>query len=54
MDLPAFSMQSFGASRAAKLVVYGALGVIGTAETIFYGKWAWAKLFPDSGRADSE
>jgi hypothetical protein len=33
-------------SPGVKIVLYGALAVIGTAETITYGSWAYNKLYP--------
>ena len=42
---PKFSMKDLGASQTVKMVVYTAIGIIGTMETIFYCNWAWAKLF---------
>ena len=54
---PSFSMGDLGMSRTAKIVVYSALAIVGTAETITYGTWAWYKLSPkdapDSAHEDS-
>lgn len=42
-------------SPGVKVVVYSALAVIGTAETITYGTWAWNKLYPkEKGPAEPE
>lgn len=43
---PAFSFDGLGASRGVKAVVIASLTVLGTMETIFYGKWLWAKFSP--------
>ena len=47
---PSFGAASFkelGASRTVKVVVYLAVGVMGTLETITYGKFLWAKFGPE-------
>ena len=36
-------------SPGVKVVVYSALAVIGTAETITYGSWADSKMYPKEG-----
>ena len=46
-EMPAFSMKGLGASSTVKFVVYTALGVLGTMETVFYGQWAYRKLYPE-------
>jgi hypothetical protein len=46
VDVPGFSLKDLGMSPGLKIVVYGALAVIGTAETITYGSWAYNKLYP--------
>ena len=45
-DTRGFSLKDLGMSPGVKVVVYGALAVIGTAETITYGTWAYNKLYP--------
>jgi hypothetical protein len=49
VQLPGFSLKNLGMSPGIKLVVYGVLAVIGTAETITYGSWAYSKLYPSDG-----
>ena len=46
VDLPKFGLKDLGMSPGVKVVVYGALAVIGTAETITYGSWAYNKMYP--------
>ena len=45
-DIPGFSLKDLGMSPGVKVAVYGALAVIGTAESITYGSWAYNKLYP--------
>ncbi len=47
VGLPGFSLKNLEMSPGVKVVVYGALAVIGTAETITYGSWAYHKMKPD-------
>ena len=47
IDIPRFSLKDLGMSLVVKIVVYGALAVVGTAETITYGSWAYYKLYPN-------
>ena len=44
-DIPRFSFKDLGASPTVKAVVYIALGIYGTAETYFYGRWAYEKFY---------
>lgn len=44
-ELPRFSFKDLGASPTVKAVVYTALGIYGTAETYFYGRWAYEKFY---------
>lgn len=46
-DLPRFSLKDLNMSTGTKVVVYGALTVLATAETVTYGTWAYQKLYPD-------
>ena len=51
----AFSFRDLGASRPVKIVVWSAIGIIGTAETIFWARWlkAYFSAAPaDGGRKD--
>ena len=48
-----FSFKDLGMSPTVKIVVYTALGIIGTAETITYGTWGYYKLFPKKSSEDS-
>lgn len=41
--MPAFSLKDLGASPVVKGVVYFMIGVIGTAETVTYGQWAYRR-----------
>jgi len=43
---PAFSLEGLGANRTVKYVVYGALSVLGTIETVFWVQTLWAKFSP--------
>lgn len=43
--MPSFSFKDLGASPTVKAVVYTALGIYGTAETYFYGRWAYEKFY---------
>lgn len=45
---PAFSFEGLGISPKLKIVVLGAIAVIGTMETIFWVKLGWAKISPSS------
>ncbi len=52
VDTPGFSLKDLGMSPGVKVVVYGALAVIGTAETVTYGTWAYNKLYPKQEAAE--
>ena len=39
------NLKNHGATRAVRIVVYGALGVAAIAETIFWCSWLWSKAF---------
>jgi hypothetical protein len=53
---PSLSFAGLGASRAAKVTVLIALGVVGTLETIFWTKALWRYFSPstDSDIRDEE
>jgi hypothetical protein len=42
-EMPSFSFNDLGATPAVKAVVYIALGIMGTAETVTYGQWAYRR-----------
>ena len=46
---PSFSFKDLNVSPTVKVVVYGAIAVIATAETVTYGTWAWYKIYPRDG-----
>lgn len=43
---PAFSLDDLGASRTVKVVVIVCLTVLGTLESVVWGKALWAKTSP--------
>ncbi|KAF2458302.1 hypothetical protein BDY21DRAFT_342118 [Lineolata rhizophorae] len=45
-ETPSFSFKDLGATKTTRVVVYGALMVVGTAETVTWGTWAWRKFGP--------
>ena len=45
-EIPSFSFRGLGASRPVKIVVWTALGVLGTVETVFYTRAAWQWMYP--------
>ena len=47
-EVQRFNLKDLGATRVARVVVYIAIGVIGTAETVFWGRWLWEWIAPDS------
>ena len=49
---PGFSLQSLGATRTVKVVVYTAIGIIGTMETIFWTKAGWRYFYPEEKEQD--
>jgi hypothetical protein len=48
---PTFSFKDLGANRGVKVVVVVCLTVLGTMESIFWGKVLWAKISPSPGEA---
>ena len=40
-EMPGFSFKDLGATPTVKAVVYVMIGIIGTAETVTYGQWAY-------------
>jgi hypothetical protein len=50
---PAFSFRDLGASRKVKFFVIACVAVVGTIESVFWVKVAWAKLgpSPEKGRS---
>ena len=53
--MPAFSLKDLGATPAVKGVVYVMLAVIGTAETVTYGQWAYRRWWKaDEGGGEEE
>jgi hypothetical protein len=52
--MPKFSMKDLGATPAVKGVVYLMLGIIGTAETITYGQWAYRRWWKSDGKANED
>lgn len=49
-EIPAFDFLGMmkDASPAVKLVVYGGLTIVATAETYTYGSWLWRKISADT------
>lgn len=47
-EIPSFSWKELGASRTAKFVIIGSLGIVGTLETIFYAKILMRRMGWDS------
>ena len=45
---PSFNLKDLGASPTARIVVYTALGIIATAESVFWTMWLWEKMAPKS------
>ena len=45
---PTFNLKDLGASPTARIVVYTALGIIATAESVFWTMWLWEKMAPKS------
>lgn len=52
-EMPAFSFKDLGATRPVKVVVYLMVGIIGTAETFTYGKWAYHAWWKPSDEVES-
>lgn len=50
-EMPKISFKDLGMTSTVKIVVYGAVGILGTMESIFYGQmiWRWYK-----GEGDEE
>ncbi|MCJ1325951.1 hypothetical protein MMC10_002614 [Thelotrema lepadinum] len=50
-----FNLKEMGASPTARVIVYTALGIIATAESVFWTMWLWEKVAPKSNaKPDNE
>lgn len=53
-ELPGFSFTDLGATPTVKAVVYVMAGIIGTAETITYGQWAYHRWWKPAVEGQSD
>ena len=45
---PSFSLKDLGATTTSKIIIYAALSIAATAETVLWSIWLWEKFAPKS------
>ena len=52
--LPKINLKDLGATTPIRIVIYIVIGIIGTAETVFWCQWLWRFIYPASKDARKE